>query len=354
MYGNDMTVRVSLSSKLAGRANGTIRSVSISNADKPANKLGAMEKLPKYYGIDPKLVTYSPCVGRDLAKATFNNYNAKDKSFGAAVVEFAGSNGNTVFAHNIDGEGLVLMCPYSYDPTQTVTDARLIPKNASPNPGQRYGYILGPSLISSIQRQVQWQPPQQSRTKNPATTSRAVRQPNKQNRGSNKDGANPDPSKQVERLNNVRTSAPVGSTTAIAITMSNANDPMVAEKKEALELESSSKLTFQTFMVPLLVGIKPHDIVYVPSLTGEYIEDWIVSDVGYNQTDGGVTVGISATRIYGSGELMNKKEGQKFQNIVKNDLKTLKDWENYAWYDESPSQSSSPATPASEPTSATR
>ena len=136
--------------------------------------------------------------------------------------------------------------------------------------------------------------------------------------------------------------------------MSNANDPMVAKKKEALELENSSKLTFDTFMVPLLVGIKPHDIVYVPSLTGEYIEDWIVNDVNYKQTDGAVVIGISATRVYGSGELMNKKEGQKFQNIVKNDLKTLKDLDNYAWYDESPSQSSSPATPASEPTSTAR
>ena len=349
MYGNDMTVRVSLSSKLAGMANGTIRSVSISNSDKPANKLGAMEKLPKFYGIDPKLVTYSPCVGRDLAKATFNNYNAKDQSFGAAVAEFAGSNGNMVFAHNIDGEGLVLMCPYSYDTTQTVDDARLIPKNASPNPGQRYGYILGPSLISSIQRQVQWQPPQQSRTKNPAKTSRTVPKEGKENRGSNKASANPTPTTQTNKLNNTSTSAPAGSSTSVSITMSNANDPMVAKKKEALELESSSKLTFQTFMVPLLVGIKPHDIVYVPSLSGEFIEDWIVNDVSYNQTDGGVTVGISATRVYGNSELMNKEAGKKFQNIVKNNLKTLKDWDNYAWYNDNPSQSNNPATPASEP-----
>jgi hypothetical protein len=160
MYGNDMTVRVSLSSKLAGMANGTIRNVAVSHSSKPSNKLGTLNSLPKFYGIDPKLVSYSPCVGRDLAKATYNNFYAKDLSFGAAVVEFAGSNANTVFAHNIDGEGLVLMCPFTWDPTQTVNDARLVPKNASPNPGVRYGYILGPSLISSIQRTVQWQPPQ--------------------------------------------------------------------------------------------------------------------------------------------------------------------------------------------------
>jgi hypothetical protein len=100
-------------------------------------------------------------------------------------------------------------------------------------------------------------------------------------------------------------------------------------------------------MVPILVGIKPHDIIYVPSLTGNYIEDWIVADVNYGQTDGGVSVGVMATRIYGSGELMNESQGRKFQDFVKNKLKTLEDWESYAWYLESPTLAPGPATSVS-------
>ena len=124
---------------------------------------------------------------------------------------------------------------------------------------------------------------------------------------------------------------------------------MVAEKKAALQAETASSLTFLVqLVVPILIGIKPHDIIYVPSLTGNYIEDWIVSDVSYGQTDGGVSMGVTATRIYGSGELMNASQGKKFQDNVKNHFKTLTDWENYAWYTEGPDQAPGPATSVSE------
>ena len=348
MYGNDMSIRISLSSKLAGLANGTIRSVAVNHSIKPSKKISAVKKLATVYDIDPKLVSLTPCAMRDMERATFNNYYAKDASFGAAVVNFATENGNTVFAHNIDGEGMVIMCPFYYDNTQTVIDARLIPKNASPNPGQRYGYIIGPSIINSLQRTVQWRPPQESRTHNPATTSKVVPPKDKKNRQSNKEEANPLPTAQTEEKDQKATAAPVGSSTGISISLNNADDPMVAKKKAAKDAESASSLTFMTFMVPILVGIKPHDIIYIPSLTGNYIEDWIVVDVNYGQTDGGVSVGVTATRIYGSGELMNEPQGLKFQENVKNYLKTLTDWENYAWYQESPDQAPGPATSVSE------
>ena len=346
-FGNEMSVRISLSSKLAGIANGTIRSVAVSHSINPSKKNQAFKKLATVYDIDPKLVSLTPCAMKDMEKATFNNFYAKDASFGAAVVNFAGENGNTVFAHNIDGEGMVIMCPFFYDKDQTVVDARLIPKNASPNPGQRYGYIVGPSIINSIQRSVQWRPPQESRTRNPAKTSKPIEPKNEKNRQSNKKESRPVATTQTEEKDQKATAAPAGSSTGISISVNNADDPMVAEKKAAKELESASQLTFTTFMVPILVGIKPHDIIYVPSLTGNYIEDWIVADVNYGQTDGGVSVGVMATRIYGSGELMNESQGRKFQDFVKNKLKTLEDWESYAWYLESPTLAPGPATSVS-------
>jgi len=343
-FGNDMSVRVSLSSKLAGIANGTIRSVAVNHSIKPSKKTHAIKKLATVYDIDPKLVSLTPCAMKDMDKATFNNYYAKDASFGAAVVNFAAENGNTVFAHNIDGEGMVIMCPFSYDDKQTVIDARRIPKNASPNPGQRYGYIIGPSIINSIQRVVQWRPPQESRNRNPAKTSQPVERKNEKKRQSNKKESRPVATTQTEEKDQKATAAPIGSSTAVSISVNNADDPMVAEKKVAKEAESASTMTFMTFMTPILVGIKPHDIIYVPSLTGNYIEDWIVADVNYGQTDGGVSVGVTATRIYGSANLMNEAEGRKFQDNVKNNLKTLEDWENYAWFTEAPNTASGPAT----------
>ena len=333
-FGNDMSIKVNLAAKISGIANGTIRSVNISNADKPASKTSGLKKLPEKYGVDAKTVTLSPCAKRSMDKATFNNHAQNNSSFGSAVVKFAGENGNTVFTHNIGTDGMVVMCPFTWDKSQTIIDARLIPKNVTPNPGQRYGYILGPSIINSLTRETQWKPPQQSRTANPARTSQPINKPSKNNKKSNKSQANPALTTIVQETNQKSTASPVGSSKAISLTMNNANDPDVAKKKEALENEATAKLTCDTLMVPILVGIKPHDIIYVPSFNGEYIEDWIVGDVQYKQTDGGVTVGISATRTYGTGDLMNSPEGKKFQQIVKNELQTLSDWESYAWYGE--------------------
>ena len=101
-----------------------------------------------------------------------------------------------------------------------------------------------------------------------------------------------------------------------------------------------------TFMCPLLVGIKPNDIVFVPSLSGKYIEDWIVQDVSYTQSNGNVTVNLNATRIIGTGTPMQETIGENFKKIAK-DKKligpdaSLESWEKYAWG--LPSQAGTPS-----------
>jgi hypothetical protein len=88
------------------------------------------------------------------------------------------------------------------------------------------------------------------------------------------------------------------------------------------------------FMSPVLVGIKPGDIVYVPSLQTEaentYIEDWIVTSVSYVQNDGAINVDVSASRPYGLGTLINEKAGDVWRKKAQT-LKSLDDWANYAW-----------------------
>jgi hypothetical protein len=89
-------------------------------------------------------------------------------------------------------------------------------------------------------------------------------------------------------------------------------------------------------MCPLLVGVKPHDIIFVPSLTGNYIEDWIVQSVGYSQDDGQININIRATRTFGLGTPMNKTAADKFTAIAKAKKlvgpgATLEAWDSYAW-----------------------
>ena len=106
-------------------------------------------------------------------------------------------------------------------------------------------------------------------------------------------------------------------------------------------------LQMSTFLCPLLVGIKPYDIVFVPSLAGKFIEDWIVDSVSYTQSNGKITVSIGANRVIGTGTPMQKAPADKFKAIAEGKKligpnASLESWDNYAW------MSSSPKAPVAE------
>ena len=74
----------------------------------------------------------------------------------------------------------------------------------------------------------------------------------------------------------------------------------------------------------------------MPSLTGKYIEDWIVQSVGYSQDDGRVNINVRATRLLGAGTPMNEPAAEIFTAFAKSQKligpnATLEAWDSYAW-----------------------
>jgi hypothetical protein len=186
-------------------------------------------------------------------------------------------------------------------------------------------------LINSIQRSVEWKPPQQTKTNTPSTQTKVTSKKDKKDKNANKSGATPAPQTEAEKQAEKKTKATLGTSNARPNPgVNNADNKDGPLKQKLLQSENTAKLQFQTLMVPVLTGIKPNDIVYIPSFTGTYIEDWIVQSVDYSQTDGGVEISVSATRTYGVGDMMVPSAGEKFKTKAKK-LKTLEDWENYAW-----------------------
>jgi hypothetical protein len=113
-------------------------------------------------------------------------------------------------------------------------------------------------------------------------------------------------------------------------------NPYGPDRQNALNQEKSAKLNFSTLLTPLLVGLKPHDILYIPSLKGVFIEDWIVQSVGYAQKGGSVEVSVQATRVIGLGTPMNEEAAKKFkESAIAQGLTgpnaTLEAWDAYAW-----------------------
>jgi hypothetical protein len=82
--------------------------------------------------------------------------------------------------------------------------------------------------------------------------------------------------------------------------------------KEARAKQTSlgeSKIDFSLPMLPYIVGIKPRDIIVIPSLSGpgDYLEDWVVSSTNYSQSStGNYDISISGNREYaGDGTMLD-------------------------------------------------
>jgi hypothetical protein len=335
-YGNDMSVTVKMKTELDGMVNGNIRSTAQAYDEKKGETyLNALKKSQEQYGIKEDLVRFEPKAKASMEKATLQNAYGNDQTYAATVANLAQQNGNTAFANNIEEPNIVIFSPFSWKPedNQVLNGVTDIAPGSGPKPDQRYGYIVGPSIIDSLVRETEWKPPQQTNQNNPSTQTKA-RDP--------KTGQfvkqTPATSQQTNISDSGKsTSSPVGTSGARANPgVKNLENPDGPDKQNALEDERTANMSFQTFLCPALVGIKPYDIVYIPSLTGKYIEDWIVENVSYDQNNGNVSVSVQATREYGLGTAMDKKNAETFQKFAESRglvgaNATLENWDAYAW-----------------------
>jgi hypothetical protein len=335
-YGNDMTVTVKMKTELDGLINGNIRSNGQAHDEKKGESyLNALKKLQAQYAIQTNIVKYEPKAKNSMEKATLQTAYGNDQTYGAAIANVVQQNGNTVFPNNIGEPSLVVFAPFSWKPEQNtvLNGVSELPPDTDPKPDQRYGYIIGPSIIDSLLRETEWKPPQQTKQNTPSTQTKVSN--SKTARSTNQ---KPATSAQVKLADNTRPgSSPQGTSLARANPgISNVSNPDGPTKQYALEDERTATMSFQTMLCPALVGIKPYDVVYIPSLTGNYIEDWIVESVSYDQNDGNVSVSVQGTREYGLGTPMDAENAKKFKTYAEQQgligpNATLENWDRYAW-----------------------
>ena len=334
-YGNDMSVTVMMVSELAGLINWNIRNaVNTFDEKKGGSFLDSINKGIKQFGVPESIVKYNEVAKKDLEKAKLiaNYSGGNDQTFGAFISSTVEQNGNNAFANNIEEPNVVVFPPYTWDKGVEVEDGSKIPFGTSPKPEVRYGYFLGPSIINSIQRESQWKPPQQTNQKTPATQTKPQRKPNEKQQ---KPPAKPptEAQKNAQKITSAPQGAASGRTNPGIINKENPEGP---EKQLLLNEERGATLSFQTMLTPVLVGIKPYDILFIPSYKGDFMEDWQVTSVSYDQNDGNVSVSVNAGRIMGTSAPMVKSQVDKFKGIAKSlnlmgPNATLDAWDKYAW-----------------------
>lgn len=106
------------------------------------------------------------------------------------------------------------------------------------------------------------------------------------------------------------------------------------EARAAWAQQSNTSCSASFFMVPYVVGIKPRDIVAVPSLNPDspYYEDWIVESVTYSQDDGAsVEISISGKRPFpGEGRLVDDATDKAIKALIAANRDT-KSWHKLYW-----------------------
>jgi len=343
-YGNNMDITVKLVSELAGLINANVRSTAQAyDEEKGAKPTDVIKKTQKQYGLEDyiNLIKFSKPAEEYANTATVISQYATNSTFAANVANTAKQIGATTFASNIGGASVIIFAPYSYKGSKDeVIDASSLRAGSSPDPSKRYGYILGPSIIDTMSRNSIWKPPQQDNTKTPA--SQLLTQKPKKDKDKIQKPVSAPQDKSGTKATKA-TSSPLGVTVNKASSNFQAlNNPEGPDRQQALNQEKAADLQMSTFLCPLLVGIKPNDIVFVPSITGKYIEDWIVDSVSYTQSNGKITVSISANRVIGSGTPMQTIPAENFKAIAEKKKligpnASLESWDSYAW---------SPSTPA--------
>jgi len=198
-------------------------------------------------------------------------------------------------------------------------------------PGKRKVFIIGPGLMENITRKQDFnvgstttQAAASADSPNvPQTNQKAVAEP--QNAAPQTDTAE---STNVEGGTSGQSnpgSANTGSTAA-------GKDGQDASAARAKLLSTSCNFT--VLMTPYMVGIKPRDFIAIPSLKGpgDYIEDWSVESVKYQQDDvGGASISINGLRPYtGEEPMLDGDTLAEVKSIVKN-LKTPAAWNKFYW-----------------------
>lgn len=335
-YGNDMSITVKLQSELAGLINSNQRNTAQAYDEKKGAELPeVLNKATQQHGLEKVegILKYNPFVEEQMKKVLLHTVYANDQTYGAAVSNLAKQAGMQATANNVGGSGVIIFSPYSAEPPQEILNgATDIPAGEAPIPEERYGYLLGPSTINSMTRRYQWKPPQQDNAQTPSSQARTER-PRDEKTGkfiSYQEAAKKEASK--------KTSSPIGTANARPNPgVQNTENPDAPGRQIALNQEKGTELSFDTFLCPVLVGLKPNDIVFIPSLKGnDTLEDWIVQNIDYTQSNGEVNISVRATRTFGVTETMNKDMAKKFLDFAKQKKlvgsgATLEAWDAYAW-----------------------
>ena len=178
-----------------------------------------------------------------------------------------------------------------------------------------YGFILGPGLIREVTKGIKWGPGNVEKGGDTSTVSNDIPTLDENEEG---DGANAPEGFSAESPQETVTEE--------------TNKQIQLTLKQAREKEGNFTISGSFFMVPQLVGIKPRDFLFIPSLLGDYVEDWCLKSVNYSFSGSGPDISFSGYRVdlEAGQKMVDTETYNTFAEKIKG-LVTEEDWEAYYW-----------------------
>ena len=335
-YGKDMQIDTILTTREGPKSNAVKASAMMDYTDGRFNAKGkdmfvATKDMEKAFG-KPVPLLWSKAAEDSAKKIFLSSWQYKDQTYGAEILNMAAQAGQKIATTNLftDGQAAIFN-PFSKEGKDGIDSVQFPPKAGGQiKSEQRYGYLIGPAIITSFQRTMEYP----SQTKGQDALTQPTGTPNKgkaPNAPGSEELAAKEQQSQAAKDAEKRSVANPSSPTVVKGKKFTKNDEG-PENQQLMQQEEGIKFQAQLFMCPALVGMKPQDIIYVPSLKigDALMEDYKVQSVSYSQDGGVVALSVQATRTPGLNKPMNETAAKKF--IEKADtLKTVEDWTNYAW-----------------------
>jgi hypothetical protein len=336
VYGTEMSVETLLTTREGPKSSGVRASAMKDYTQGKFNSKGqdlykSTQDIEKAFG-KPIPLLWQETAKLDAQKIFLASWQYKDQTYGAEIMNMATQAGMKIATTNVGTDGqAAIFTPFTKEGQESKDTVQFPPgAGGQIKSEQRYGYIIGPGIITTFQRTMEYP----SQTKGQDAVTQPTGTPNKgkppNSSGSQNLKAKEDQAEAQKDAQSKSVANP-SSPTVVKQNKYTKND-VGPENQQLMQQEEGIKFQAQMFMCPALVGIKPQDIIYIPSLrVGDSVmEDYKVQSVSYAQDGAVVGVSVQATRSPGLNKPMNEAAAKKF--IQKADsLKTTEDWANFAW-----------------------
>lgn len=210
-------------------------------------------------------------------------------------------------------------------------NVEVVKGKASAEPAKRNVYIIGPGLMVNITRKQKFNLGQ-TETKGGSST-KDTKTSETESRNVATGGVSAQSAAEAAAAGGERIVGPANKPKARSEKKKDSGESKEARAAESKAQESTVDLSVP--MLPYIVGIKPRDILAIPSLKGpgDWIEDWEITKVQYSQSSkGSVDISISGRRVYtpGGAAMMDAATLAEVKATVAT-LRTPEKWNAFYW-----------------------